>query len=216
MVLQEHTRLIALHLTTKRLCRRHNSAINPIDYQAGRFIETVINAQDIISNKARTNQRLYLFEGFDLERWLLKTLLNVYYARLSVDPQKFVLPPNLKSYFFNQLQPPFGLYIPSKLDNEARYSMQIAPKAEFNLIIEGNLVCGLTVSLAGLEMKFIVAGHPQTLGNFNFQHTYRPEYINFFQEDEVISIAIVWMQKSGNALWLLPDPEALPPQGILE
>jgi hypothetical protein len=203
-------------LTTKRMCRRHNTAINPIDYQAGRFIEAVIRAQNVALNKANTNQRLFLFHGFDLERWLLKTLLNVYYSRQSVDPQKFVLPSNLMNYFFYPLKPPFGVYIPSLLDNEARYSMQISPMTQVNLYVEGNLVCGLTISLAGLELRFLVAGHPETVEKFSYQNVYRPEYINFFQDDEVLSIYTIFAQGSGNVVWLLPDPAGLPPQGILE
>lgn len=203
-------------LTTKRMCRRHNTAINPIDYQAGRFIEAVIRAKNVELNKAKTNQRVYLFHGFDLERWLLKTLLNVYHSRQSVDPQKFVLPSNLMNYFFYPLKPPFGVYTPFKLDNQDRYSLQIAPMTQVNLYTEGNLVCGLTVSLAGLELRFLIAGHPETLEKFSYQNVYRPQYINFFQEGEVLSITTIFAQGAEKVVWFLPDPEGLPPQGILE
>ena len=50
----------------------------------------------------------------DLERWMLKTLLNVYYARLSVNPQAFSLPTNIQAAFNAPLRRPFGLYVPFK------------------------------------------------------------------------------------------------------
>lgn len=52
------------------LCQRHNAALSPLDGKALRFFEKLDN---VILQRERRNL-VFLFDGTDLERWMLKTL----------------------------------------------------------------------------------------------------------------------------------------------
>ena len=59
-------------LTAKNLCKRHNNVLSPLDAMARRMFEALDN------NRVHgESNRLYLFNGHDLERWLLKTLCGL-------------------------------------------------------------------------------------------------------------------------------------------
>lgn len=204
-------------LKTKRLCRRHNTAVSPIDAEAGRLMKAVQQVVLMLAGEVDAIQRLYFFNQFDIERWLLKTLLNVYHSRQSISPQKFVLPPQTMSLFYSSLTPPFGLYIPVKESNGEMFKMKIAREAAVNLITEGNQVTGISISLSGLELKFLIAGHPQTVLDFQMSHSYRPKFINFFQGQEVGSIAIVGTHGDKPEIWISRgDPNASIPSDMIK
>lgn len=91
--------------------------------------------------------------------------------------------------------------------------MKIAQETSLNLITDGNMVAGVAVSLSGLELKLLIAGHPYSIQGFNSQHVFRPKFINFFQAGEVVSIGIAWMHGSDMTVWLSRgDPGASLPQ----
>jgi len=68
-------RVPAPSLTGKILCRRHNLALSPLDAVASRLFERIDEFHHEIANSARKNEnRFFLFNGHDIERWMLKTL----------------------------------------------------------------------------------------------------------------------------------------------
>jgi hypothetical protein len=201
-------------LKVKRLCRRHNTALGPLDAQAGRLFHAVQSTEDALASGVEPGQRLYLFDGFDIERWLLKTLLAAYYGRVSnIAPGTHELPQHTMKLFEHSLAPPFGLYLPVRTSGGGQYEMTLKRAASLHLITEGTLVAGIAVSLAGLELKLMIAGHPMSLQSFGPQHVFRPKFINFFQGKKVITIALAWMQGTDAVVWLSRgDPYAPLPQ----
>ena len=201
-------------LKVNRLCRRHNTSLGPLDTQAGRLFRAVQSAEGTLASGVAPHQRLYLFEGFDIERWLLKTLLAAYHARVSnVGPGTHMLPDYTMRLFESQLAPPFGLYVPARTSDGEQSKMTIVREASLHLITEGNLVAGIAVSLSGLELKLMIAGQADALQGFRSQHVFRPKFFNFYQGGEVVSIATAWTQGSNRIVWLSRgDPSAPVPE----
>jgi hypothetical protein len=68
-------------LTGKILCKRHNEALSPLDAMAGRFFSAVKLMHDDIFDKKTLSKRCrwFLFSGEELEHWLLKTAIGLFY-----------------------------------------------------------------------------------------------------------------------------------------
>lgn len=202
-------------LKTKRLCRRHNTAFGRVDTQVGRFARTIQKLDQILQLRPERPIRAYLFAGFDLERWMLKTLLNVYYARLSVNPQAFSLPTNIQAAFNAPLRRPFGLYVPFKKGDGDILSYSIGKKAAFNLLTEGPQVTGISATLSGLELVFLMSGTMPYSPEFATKHTYRPKTLVYFQGQETVSVFMGWQEGDKMDIWMSRgDPAAITPEGI--
>jgi hypothetical protein len=201
-------------LKVKRLCRRHNAAFSPIDIQAARLFHAVQSIEAALSRQKISQQRLFLFEGFDIERWLLKTLLAVYYSRVTdVAPGKFCLPDYVSRLFYSQLSPPYGLYFPAVESSGGQAQMTIAREVSVGLITERELVVGIDTKLSGRRMKYLIAGDSKELGRFGMQHVFRPKTLSFFEGPEVYCVAIASMAGSNNNVWIARgDPKAIPPE----
>ncbi len=59
-------------MSAKVLCQRHNEALSPLDTVASRFFRTLERVEP--RRLATLDQRLFIFNGHDLERWMLKIL----------------------------------------------------------------------------------------------------------------------------------------------
>lgn len=59
-------------LKSRVLCKRHNNALSHLDTEAGRFFKTI---REIASFS--TPESFFLFNGKDIERWMLKTLYGL-------------------------------------------------------------------------------------------------------------------------------------------
>lgn len=67
---EKSAKLPISQLTTKRLCRAHNTALSGLDSEAARFLGCIIQATE-------TDDDFFtLFAGEDIERWLAKTTLG--------------------------------------------------------------------------------------------------------------------------------------------
>jgi len=78
-------------LTSNILCCRHNSALSPLDSIAIRFLENVEKIDSaILSEKENDLSNIYLFNGFDIERWMLKTVCGVIYSGNASMNQKVI------------------------------------------------------------------------------------------------------------------------------
>jgi hypothetical protein len=172
------------------------------------------SVENSLSQGMTPEQRLFLFEGFDIERWLLKTLLAVYFSELSdANPKTNALPENLALAFEHPLPPPFGLYVPTFTDGGGRHTMVLNREATVSLMISGPTVIGISVSLSGFTIKLLVDGSPELVANFRTQHVYRPQFINFFRGRDVVSIGTAHLEGSGEHVWIASDdPLAIPPQ----
>ena len=105
------------------LCRNHNSALSPIDAVGGRLFSTLAEVkrlQDVRLGlgKRTWNVITYPFAGTEVERWVLKSTISLFYAG---DPgavwwptrMPAISPPNIlveAAFGRATLPPPMGLY----------------------------------------------------------------------------------------------------------
>jgi hypothetical protein len=61
----------------KVLCRRHNTALGVIDGVGRRFVRSVFHLVDLHYNQNATHNLNFLFNGYDVERWMLKVLCTI-------------------------------------------------------------------------------------------------------------------------------------------
>jgi hypothetical protein len=64
-------------LASKILCKRHNQALSSLDAMALRFFQKLDNA----IRQTQRQDRAFLFDGTDFERWMLKTLCGIVFSR---------------------------------------------------------------------------------------------------------------------------------------
>jgi len=70
------------NLTKKMLCREHNSELSPVDSSAGQSFDKLREATRLKSVREamkplRWTVKKYLLDGVMLERWFVKTLINI-------------------------------------------------------------------------------------------------------------------------------------------
>lgn len=205
-------------LITKSLCGRHNEGFGAIDQEAGRLIRAVRKAHEGLSNWGLTGpeQKHFLFDGFDIERWLLKTMLNAARARLSDMPGR-IIPIEIKRWFGENLRAPYGLYVRTIGTDPGPLSIRIAREAKLQLIYDGVVLSGISVSLAGLELSFIVQGRSVRSLRFQASHVYRPKALNFFEGRNIVALFFGWSSAGSEILWISrnnPNPKI--PTGIID
>jgi hypothetical protein len=202
----------ALHssaLKVKRLCRRHNSALSPIDSEAARLFRNFAQINTHL-HESLEGQKLYFFHGTDIERWLLKTMLMVYHAKqTNVTPATFQMPAHASNIFRYELGRPLGLYVPTKTGAAGIEFFRTEPAASAMLMTSGNLVCGITVTLGGLPLTLMIGGYESAFGSLAKTHTYRPKNLLFFKGEQVYCIGFAFQDGSNNQIWFSHgDPHA--------
>lgn len=71
----------AQNLTSNILCQRHNSALSPLDAEAGLFFSTITNALLDLNRKTLSRKPIFhLIGGEAIELWLLKAACGIYYS----------------------------------------------------------------------------------------------------------------------------------------
>ena len=195
-------------LKTKHLCQRHNSALSPLDAEAGRLFDAIRTADATIASQEPIVQPLTLIAGIDLERWLAKTLVMTFCARVTpVQKGTHQLPSTAVASIVNPTQQPYGLWIQNRSTGGKVHAMRTQHSAKLSLQANGNQVIGAEVELGGLAFTLRISGNPSDLAT---SHVYRPGYLNFFHGQRVISIALVWPSPGGSVLWLSREKENAP------
>lgn len=71
-------------LTANILCARHNSALSPLDDEAGQFIRTIKSIHASLHSKSLSRKRLVsIVSGEALELWVLKIACGLFYSKLA-------------------------------------------------------------------------------------------------------------------------------------
>lgn len=198
-------------LKTKWVCKRHNEALSPLDHQAGRLFRALRRAEEALASPGSPAPlRFYIFSGLDIERWMLKTLLAAYFAKVSnVHAPEYRLPPECLRPFFIQSAAPYGLYFPVRADDGGQKSVSIERAASISLLTHGDVVSGITVTLAGVELTLVIAG-PWRIDPQRLEH--RPKFINMYAGSAVMSILFAWPGGIGREIWLSRgEPDAALP-----
>jgi hypothetical protein len=188
-------------LKVNRLCRRHNSALSPIDSEAARLFSSFAQIHTNL-HQSLDGQKLYFFHGTDIERWLLKTMLMVYYSKqTNVTPANFQMPARASSIFRHDLGRPLGLYLPTKTRGAGIESFRTESAASALLVTNGSVVCGITVTLGGLLLTLMIDGHESDFVSLAETHTYRPKHLLFFKGNEVYCIGFAFPDGSTDQIW---------------
>lgn len=187
-------------LKTKRLCRRHNTALSPIDAEAGRFFSAFAAINDAMTGRAPA-QRLFLFHGTDLERWLLKTAVMTYYCGASeINPRTARLPAGYQDLFHYTLPQPYGLYFRCG-SSLGQFTTEGAVTVALSTL--ENELAGVTVTLGGLELRLLLARPSATMLT---QLTYRPTTIGFVNPSQAYAIAIAYAEPGDRSVWISREP----------
>lgn len=187
-------------LKTKKLCRRHNSALSPIDSEAARFFKAFAAINDSLS-KNSSSQKLYFFHGIDIERWMLKTLLMTYFARLgNVTPEQYKLPAYVLNLFHGDLAEPLGLYVPTSTNPYGKDFFVTENAASISLLTDGDLVAGVTITLGGFSLTLIISGSDEHFRRLATNYTYRPSNLVFFKDEDVHYIQLAYPNWQGKAI----------------
>lgn len=196
-------------LKVNRLCRRHNSSLSAIDSEAARFFASFARINTSL-HQSIEGQKLYFFHGTDIERWLGKTMLMIYEAKqTNVAHPAFRMPAHVSRIFRYDFGRPFGLYLPTKTLDSSIKSFQTEAAASAILLTNGNLVCGITVTLGGLPMTLMIDGHQTDFASLAKTHTYRPKNLLFFKDDEVYCIGLAFGDGSKDQVWFsFGNPDA--------
>jgi hypothetical protein len=205
-------------LTVKRLCKRHNEAVSKLDAQAGRLFRSIHAIGRELAQPQEDWQRLHLFNGQDIERWLLKTMCMTYFAaRSEINPRTHVLPPYLLDLFYGHpWRVPSGMYVTVRDPSEHTLRVQLDPSAGISLHALGNVVVGVSVNLSGFTFTLFLVGRGQEMPELVRHCVYRPGWLIFFRKERRIPIGFVWPEWSGGGtVWLSHgDPDATRPIGF--
>jgi hypothetical protein len=156
-------------LASRVLCKRHNSALSPLDAIAVRLFK----ALDEEGAAGSSQQLLYLFSGHDLERWLLKILCGITCSRnLPLDLKAgLVIPKNWLDILFGDTEFPDeqGLYVCKSPGHRFE-----GPRGlQLRVIIGRGRLTGMGLWVCGYELILSMSGFPsRSFDGRNF--AYRP------------------------------------------
>jgi hypothetical protein len=173
-------------------CEFHNNALSPVDTAAGQFFKALQ-----LADTSQSGQGFQiLLCGHDIERWLLKTLLNFAYSKSLLNSGKPLLP-----LFHSTIDPISLLEYPASWPAGAGiYFIQnvgdrVTRNDEFALaplsMRETNELIGMKISVQGLVFDLLLV--PREIAqNANTPGVYRPASLNFIYEDYQNQVLLSW------------------------
>jgi hypothetical protein len=146
-------------LTAKILCQRHNSALSPLDQEAGRFFQSLTEVT-MRTGKGLSSSRLWLASGTMLELWMLKVACGLYFSRLGssqrnriADTHSIDMKKVIDAFFRGRWDERGGLYFNGDTGTviTTAFHLQAAPLTDDLLMRMG----GVRVSLLGFECDLV-------------------------------------------------------------
>lgn len=176
-------RVAAPSLTGKILCRRHNVALSSLDAIASRLFERIDQFHhEIIDGSLKYQNRFFLFNGHDIERWMLKTLCGaVVSGNAEIRTGESNWRPSLGWLRILFGEEPFparcGLYFHSEVTGQP-YIERGFKFIPFSNMIGG--VYGARISLNDERFVLAMSAPPENLSEtFIRDHAYRPQGLRF-------------------------------------
>ena len=226
---QQHPQTFSISsLASKVLCSNHNSALSPLDTEAGRFFEKSL----AIVQDFSLAEKICIFAGEDIELWMLKTMLGMIQAKQTsslnsrgISKHEYDCQQDWVEILFQTQGWPvgWGLYVTSGIYPSNGHLL-------FCLNIENNVVTGCHYRFCGKQF-FLDLGAKKILDPlFDFPRVtqasrmaYRPTFLNHHRDKECKQIILSWQAKSMadtyskqlplNFFWL-PESEELPAQDL--
>jgi hypothetical protein len=111
-------------LTTNILCVEHNNRLSPIDSEAGRLFRSLREIDEKLGFDNQKN-KIYIFCGEDLEKWMLKTLCNIF--ALYNKPNDKKVPELWIDILYDQTSWPkgWGMYLRHNENQDAYHSRSL-------------------------------------------------------------------------------------------
>jgi hypothetical protein len=187
------------NLTARILCSRHNSALAPLDNEAGKFFRRVRAIHADLAQKSLSRKRsVYLISGETLELWMLKAACGFFYSRNASSGgvrliDSYALNDDFAHLAFGGIWATgCGLYIPANIGSviTAENAVRAAPLT----VVEEKRVVGCRLIVAGIEFDLIfdpLGANMEDLSQGGWVH--RPSELLFSNGDRTHSIALTWL-----------------------
>jgi hypothetical protein len=174
-----HKQITPANLVGNVLCERHNNALSPLDKVAIRFFKTFRQIeQEFVDEKTAEIERVFLFNGHDLERWMLKTLCGIVYSNNASTLEEKITNWSPKITWLNMLfgiqkfQFGCGIYYEAKIGEkrDLYQGVDFAP-----LLDQDNIVAGGIINLKEHSFILVMLSPPQEKSGTILEHSvYRP------------------------------------------
>jgi hypothetical protein len=206
-------------LTGKILCTRHNAALSPLDSVAIKFFGAFITiGTEFQDASLKSVERMYAFNGHDIERWMLKTLIGTVASGNATDQKG-----NRIDYFktnkewlqilLGQRSFPgkWGVYFKAPLGETA------VRREGFVFATLGNPtdgVYGAVFTLNGYGFVLAMKEPPVSRNESILKdHTFRPYELQMSYEEVKKIILLTWDIKGENQNILIRFNSIVPPLG---
>ncbi len=178
-------------ITSKILCTRHNSAFSAIDKEG---IELVRAIKEFSKTNYSGRQKLAVFNGLDIERWLLKTLYGLLDSKnLQIEPNER-LRAEIDEKCIDLLNGTVphadkrGLFLRSEINTQITTKRILSISPIINKLKQN--IQGITINMFGFD--FLLSTCPINVENSK----YRPNYIVFSTPRDSRVIHLVWPEKN--------------------
>jgi hypothetical protein len=188
-------------LTGKILCKRHNSALAPLDNIAGVFFKSLRDIEsDYRRNSLSRKRRLTLLSGEAFELWMLKFACGLFYSKNAASDRLNLLRNHSineravrDAMFSGKWADGCGLYV--RPPNGSR--MLDADTISFAPVFDANSMCVVGAGLEMTGLAFLLLfdavpkGMPDALAQEGWVH--RPSELCFEIQNRADSLGLTWL-----------------------
>ena len=182
---------------SKVLCEHHNSALSPLDAIGHRFFKSFRTLNAELRDKfKKPRNRGYLFNGHDIERYILKILCGDGFANKMQGAEGPIRDwrPNPQwiriLYGLEPFPTGWGLYLSAALGKDIaldQNSLGVCP------VVDGNGdLCGARFQMFGLEFELLMIVPNRTQERYAENCRYRPAEVLFDDGRAVHGILLGW------------------------
>lgn len=178
------------------LCRQHNSDLSALDSVAAKlFAECNESVRQLLSDDA-TQGSVLLLNGYDVERWFLKTLCGSIAAGIMQDVADREVPDELVGALFGSSRLPgnAGLYVTGEFGATWQIKAnEVAYAPLFGKSASRTVLDGVSMTLAGLEFTLLTRAFPaRATGVISETSIYRPGEVRLVKAGAQRSLFLDW------------------------
>ena len=195
----EESRVLPINgLAANILCTRHNSALSPLDTEAGRFFRAAVAIDKDLAVSTRLSGRgnMHLFSGPTLEMWMVKVACGIFYSRIGrdggerlIDEHEFDERLAVDALAQGRFEKGAGMYVRGGLGQilTADHSLSVGPI----LHSDEKRVVGALLVLRGRQ--FVVLFDPKRASTFSEESwMYRPSELVASNDRRAHIIRLTW------------------------
>lgn len=198
----EVQRLSPDNLTAKILCRRHNSALSPLDTHAQRLFLGIEEASHHASRRSLSRKpQFFMTSGDAMELWAMKTLAGLYASKINFETpgykfRDFAVPMDAIARELTSERPNSLLQMIVPLAEEEHEARLGRRAVSVGPIVDGesDRLLGLLIRLHGLAFHFHIEPVVRAEG---VKEITRPDIIDLIGPARTSRIYLSWREKSG-------------------